>query len=91
MIAPFNPHPDIAIVTSMDPDHLDIYGECGGNGENLSAIAVQVKTGGWSFTGKVCPLPSDGRVVPYAIREASLISERIFASIRIDTLSPIRA
>lgn len=75
-------YPDIAIVTSMDPDHLDIYGNAEEMVKTYRQFAAQVKTGGWVIHRKGLPLPSDGRVVPYAIREASLISGK---DIRIDS------
>ncbi|MFM6976345.1 MAG: UDP-N-acetylmuramate--L-alanine ligase [Sphingobacteriaceae bacterium] len=39
-------HPDIAIVTSMDADHLDIYGDAGHLTESFQLFASQLKTGG---------------------------------------------
>jgi UDP-N-acetylmuramate--alanine ligase len=39
-------YPDIAIVTSMDADHLDIYGDHGQLTESFQLFASQVKTGG---------------------------------------------
>ena len=66
----------------MDPDHLDIYGNAEEMVKTYRQFAAQVKTGGWVIHRKGLPLPSDGRVVPYAIREASLISGK---DIRIDS------
>jgi UDP-N-acetylmuramate--alanine ligase len=39
-------HPDIAIITSMDADHLDIYGNAGYMQESYRMFASQVKEGG---------------------------------------------
>lgn len=39
-------HPDIAIVTSMDADHLDIYGDAAHLTESFQLFASQVKEGG---------------------------------------------
>ncbi len=39
-------HPDIAVITSMDPDHLDIYGSRKHLEESFRLFASQVKRGG---------------------------------------------
>ncbi|NEU08651.1 UDP-N-acetylmuramate--L-alanine ligase [Flavihumibacter sp. R14] len=39
-------HPDIAVVTSMDADHLDIYGDAGHLSESFKQFAGQLKQGG---------------------------------------------
>ena len=39
-------HPDIAIITSMDADHLDIYGDAVHLTESFQLFASQLKTGG---------------------------------------------
>lgn len=39
-------HPDIAIVTSMDADHLDIYGDHAHLTESFKLFASQIKPGG---------------------------------------------
>lgn len=39
-------HPDIAVITSVDPDHLDIYGDQKKMEESYSQFANQVKEGG---------------------------------------------
>ena len=39
-------HPDIAVVTSMDADHLDIYGDAGHLVESFKQFAGQLKPGG---------------------------------------------
>lgn len=67
-------YPDIVIITSMDPDHLDIYGTEAEMVRTYRQFAAQVKTGGWVIHRKGLPLPVDGRIVPYAIREPALIS-----------------
>src|SRR5690606_26698919 len=38
--------PDIAIITSMDADHLDIYGDASNMQEGFIAFAKKVKQGG---------------------------------------------
>jgi UDP-N-acetylmuramate--alanine ligase len=67
-------YPDIAIITSMDPDHLDIYGTPEEMVRTYRQFAAQVKTGGWVVHRKGLPLPADGRIISYAIREPALIS-----------------
>lgn len=39
-------HPDIAVITSMDPDHLDIYGDAAHLTESFKLFADQLKPGG---------------------------------------------
>ena len=39
-------HPDIAVITSMDADHLDIYGHKDQLTESFMLFASQIKTGG---------------------------------------------
>lgn len=39
-------HPEIAVINSIDPDHLDIYGSEEGVRESYAAFAGQVKAGG---------------------------------------------
>ena len=39
-------HPDIAVVTSMDADHLDIYGDAGHLADSFKQFARQLKAGG---------------------------------------------
>jgi len=39
-------HPDIAVITSVDPDHMDIYGDQKKMEESYSQFASQVKEGG---------------------------------------------
>jgi len=49
-------HPDIAIITSMDADHLDIYGNAGYMQESYRMFASQVKEGGTLIYKKGLPL-----------------------------------
>lgn len=39
-------HPDIAVISSMDPDHLDIYGTAEAVKEAFLAFAKKIKSGG---------------------------------------------
>jgi UDP-N-acetylmuramate--alanine ligase len=49
-------HPDIAIVTSMDADHLDIYGDESHLHESFHLFAEQLKTDGKLFVKDGLPL-----------------------------------
>ena len=49
-------HPDIAVITSMDADHLDIYGDAESLQESFYLFADQLKTGGSLFVKDGLPL-----------------------------------
>ncbi|KHJ38927.1 UDP-N-acetylmuramate--L-alanine ligase [Pedobacter glucosidilyticus] len=49
-------HPDVAVVTSMDADHLDIYGDESHLIDSFKLFAGQVKTDGKLFVRKGLPL-----------------------------------
>ncbi|PST81898.1 UDP-N-acetylmuramate--L-alanine ligase [Pedobacter yulinensis] len=49
-------HPDLAVITSMDADHLDIYGDAGSLEESFRLFAGQVKTGGRLFVRAGLPV-----------------------------------
>lgn len=49
-------HPDIAIITSMDADHLDIYGDHAQLTESFQLFASQLKQGGTLIHYKDLPL-----------------------------------
>lgn len=51
-------HPDITVITSMDADHLDIYGDAAQLSESFCLFASQLKAGGALFVKK--GLPIDG-------------------------------
>ncbi|RYU90136.1 UDP-N-acetylmuramate--L-alanine ligase [Mucilaginibacter terrigena] len=51
-------HPDIAIITSMDADHLDIYGDHAHLEESFKLFASQLKQGGTLIYHKGLPLGS---------------------------------
>lgn len=53
-------YPDTAIITSMDADHLDIYGDHGQLTESFQLFAGQIKAGGTLINHKGLPL--DGGV-----------------------------
>jgi len=49
-------HPDIAVVTSMDADHLDIYGDASHLQESFKMFAGQLKPEGTLFVKEGLPL-----------------------------------
>ncbi len=49
-------HPDLSVVTSMDADHLDIYGDEGQLVESFKIFASQLKPGGSLFVKAGLPL-----------------------------------
>lgn len=51
-------HPDIAIITSMDADHLDIYGDAAQLTQSFQMFAGQVKEGGIIIKRKGLDLPA---------------------------------
>lgn len=56
-------HPDIAVVTSMDADHLDIYGTDEEIKKSFHQFANQTKIGGVVFTKPELPLSIDNQGV----------------------------
>ncbi|MDQ3191656.1 MAG: UDP-N-acetylmuramate--L-alanine ligase [Bacteroidota bacterium] len=64
-------HPDIAIVTSMDADHLDIYGEAKYLEESFNLFADQVKEQGHVVYKKQLPLLLTGKTYneTYSVNE----------------------
>lgn len=57
-------HPEVAVITSMDADHLDIYGTKEALAESFAAFAGQIKDGGTLFLRE--GLPS---VAPVGVHE----------------------
>ncbi|RZK77204.1 MAG: UDP-N-acetylmuramate--L-alanine ligase [Pedobacter sp.] len=49
-------HPDISVITSMDADHLDIYGDAAQLVESFELFAGQLKDGGKLFVKEGLPL-----------------------------------
>ncbi|HZZ76580.1 MAG TPA: UDP-N-acetylmuramate--L-alanine ligase [Puia sp.] len=54
-------HPDVAVISSMDPDHLDIYGTAEAVEEAFIAFSKKIKSGGTlvSKHGLSIPKPSE--------------------------------
>ncbi|SDK44465.1 UDP-N-acetylmuramate--L-alanine ligase [Pedobacter sp. ok626] len=63
-------HPDISVVTSMDADHLDIYGDAGHLEESFKMFAGQLKPGGTLFVKNGLPLANG---VSYSVGMSSQI------------------
>lgn len=59
-------HPDVAIITSMDADHLDIYGDHSQLEESFKLFASQLKQGGTLIYHKGLPL---GNGITYAMND----------------------
>lgn len=68
-------HPDIAIVTSMDADHLDIYGDAAHLTESFQLFASQIKHGGTLVKRKSLDL--DGGQTYAANEEADIQARNI--------------
>jgi UDP-N-acetylmuramate--alanine ligase len=68
-------HPDIAVVTSMDADHLDIYGDKNSMVQSFQQFASQLKTDGELIYKKGLPLENG---FTYAITgKANAVAENI--------------
>lgn len=61
-------HPDLAVITSMDADHLDIYGDKSFLEESFRLFANQVKAGGTLIAKQGLPLNND-KAISYSIKE----------------------
>jgi UDP-N-acetylmuramate--alanine ligase len=59
-------HPDIAVITSMDADHLDIYGDHSHLTDSFKQFASQLKEGGKLIYKKGLPLNTG---LTYSIKE----------------------
>lgn len=69
-------HPDIAVISAMDPDHLDIYGTADEMNNSFSDFAGNIKPGGKLIIrdGLMIKLRDDIRRIDYAAEELSEIS-----------------
>jgi UDP-N-acetylmuramate--alanine ligase len=70
-------HPDIAIITSMDADHLDIYGDHSHLTESFKLFASQIKPGGKLIHKKGLPLDAGYTYAVEAEADASGSNIRI--------------
>lgn len=72
-------HPDLAIVTSTDADHLDIYGEHGALLDSFRDFVGQIKPGGILFMREGLDL-ADGtkaEVLEYSLKKGSYRSDNL--------------
>ena len=70
-------HPDIAIVTSMDADHLDIYGDHSHLTQSFKLFASQIKPGGTLIHKKGLDLPGGFTYAVEAEADAAASNIRI--------------
>lgn len=68
-------HPDIAIITSMDADHLDIYGDDSHVKESFRLYASQLKDGGKLI--RKSGLPLDSGITYSASEEAEIYATNV--------------
>ena len=77
--------PDIAVFTSLDPDHLDIYGSAEEMVAGYREFAAQLKPGGYrvvqhSLVDKLLPEGAFGEtVITYGIEAGQARAERVLA------------
>lgn len=64
-------HPDIAVITSMDADHLDIYGDAKQLQDSFRLFAGQLKPGGTLIVKSGLPIDN---TITYGIENAGEIS-----------------
>ena len=65
-------HPDLAVITSMDADHLDIYGDEGQLHDSFQQFAGQLKENGRLFIKNGLPIAG----ITYSAMEQSAISAK---------------
>lgn len=70
-------HPDVAIITSMDADHLDIYGDHAHLTQSFKMFASQLKPGGKLIHRKGLPLATGFTYAAGAGADASASNIRI--------------
>lgn len=69
--------PDIAVITSMDPDHLDIYGDKENLEESYRLFAGQVKEKGFLFYKAGLPIGSGEQMrLTYSIAQSADVEGR---------------
>lgn len=66
-------HPDISVVTSMDADHLDIYGDASKLHESFELFASQLKPNGSLFAKEGLPLNA---ALTYSFEGNSLVRSK---------------
>lgn len=79
--------PDIAVITSMDPDHLDVYGNFSEMKKAFSSFAGQVKQGGTIFIKRGLDL-GDGMNDNVALFTYGLDSRADYHAVNISLVDP---
>lgn len=75
-------HPSIAVISSMDADHLDIYGEHSHLIETFHAFAKNLKSDGKLILHKGLPLPDVSDIISYGIDPEADVNA---SNIRVDS------
>jgi len=70
-------HPDVAVITSMDADHLDIYGDKNQLEESFRLYASQLKTDGKLYVHEGLPLANSITYAASATANAKAINLRV--------------
>ncbi len=70
-------HPDITVITSMDADHLDIYGDKSFLEESFRLFANQTKSGGILIAKQDLPLNNDKAISYSILKPAEFKAENI--------------
>ncbi|RZK64130.1 MAG: UDP-N-acetylmuramate--L-alanine ligase [Pedobacter sp.] len=73
-------HPDIAVVTSMDADHLDIYGDKSHLDESFQLYAAQLKPNGTLYAYEGLPLSNSNSYAASATATAKAENLRVEGS-----------
>jgi len=73
-------HPDVAVVTSMDADHLDIYGDKSHLEESFRLYAAQIKSGGQLYAHEGLPLENSISYAASATANARSLNLRVAGS-----------
>ncbi|RQO71472.1 UDP-N-acetylmuramate--L-alanine ligase [Pedobacter sp. KBW01] len=73
-------HPDVAVVTSMDADHLDIYGDKSHLEESFRLFAAQLKDGGTLYAHEGLPLANNTSYAASATANARAENLRVQGS-----------
>lgn len=70
-------HPDVAVITSMDADHLDIYGDKNQLEESFRLYASQLKADGKLYVHEGLPLANSTTYAASATANAKAINLRV--------------
>ncbi|WP_345955980.1 UDP-N-acetylmuramate--L-alanine ligase [Mucilaginibacter sp. PAMB04168] len=70
-------YPDIAVITSMDADHLDIYGDHGQLTDSFRMFASQIKAGGKLIAKQGLPLNHERATYTIGAEAADAIAHNI--------------